>query len=152
MKVGEVITLPVGNEHIRESDPCNKDNCMLTRAFIAYLVATYGGNARDFKVKSTNHGTTFELHGRKYLAVFDSKTAATIYKYDQTFRETRSKEKARSGVRPFKTRLMIESTTAATQWPPMSPETKAKLRALPQKEKTATYVPKTTGTRRELSL
>lgn len=152
MKVGEVITIPVGNEHIRESDPCNKDNCMLSRALTAHLVATYGGNARDFKVKSTNHGTTFELGGRKYLVVFDNKTATTIYKYDQTFKDTRSKEKARSGVRPFKTRLMIESTTAATKWPPMDPETKAKLRALPRKEKTGTYVPKTTGTRRELSL
>lgn len=152
MKVGEVITIPVGSEHIRESDPCNKDNCMLSRALIAYLVATYGGSARDFKVKSTNHGTTFELAGRKYLVVFDNRTATTIYKYDQTFKETRNKEKARSGVRPFKTRLMVESTTAATRWPPMTDETKAKLRAIPRKEKTVAYIPRTTGTRRELSL
>lgn len=153
MSVGDVITIPVGTEHIRESDPCNKDNCMLSRALDSYLVATYGGKASDFKVKSTNHGTTFELSGRKYLVVFDHRTATTIYKYDQTFRDTRNKEKARSGVRPFKTRLMVESSTAVIKWPPMSDETKAKLRAIPKKEKAkATYVPKTTGTRRELSL
>lgn len=151
--VGNVLNIDIRPEHISDSDPCNKDNCMLSRALPDYLVATYGGSARDYKVKSTNHGTTFELNGRKYLAVFDSKTANRIYKYDQIYRETRSKEKARSGVRPFTTRLMIESSVVATKWPPMSEETKAKLRSLPRKKRAATsYVPRATGSRRELSL
>ena len=119
----------------------------------AYLAKTYGGKSGEYKVKSTNHGTTFELNGRKYLAVFDSKTATKIYKYDQTFRETNSKEKARSGVKPFSTRLMIESSTAVVKWPAMTAEVKKHLRNIPKKKKNdAVYVPKATGSRRELSL
>lgn len=151
-KPGDSLYVNVGPEHIKDSDPCNKDNCMLTRALMQHLVKTYGGKPSDYKVKSTNHGTTFELGGRKYVAVFDTKTARRIYTYDQTYRDTRSKEKARAGVRPFTTRMMVEATTVATKWPPMSEETKAKLRALPSKAKVASYAPKTTGSRRELSL
>lgn len=150
---GDPLYIPVDNQHICDSDPCNKDNCMLTRALIAFLVSTYGGKASDYKVKSTNHGTIFELNGRKYFAVFDTKTASRIYKYDQTFRSTRSKEKARAGVRPFTTRMMIESSTAVKKGPPMSTKVKEHLRSLPRKQKdAASYVPKTTGIRRELSL
>lgn len=152
LKVGDVMTVPVGKEHICDSDPCNKDSCMVSRAETAYLIATYGGTARDYKVKSTNHGTTFELKGRKYLAVFDSKTAATIYRYDQTFRLTRSKDRARAGVQPFTTRLIIESSVAVVRGPPMSAETKATLKFHRSYDVPAPYLPKTTGSRRELSL
>jgi hypothetical protein len=153
LKPGDALYVPVNNEHICDSDPCNKDNCMLTRALIVHLVATYGGKASDYKVKSTNHGTLFELNGRKYMAVFDTKTASRIYKYDQTYRTTRSKEKARAGVRPFTTRMMIESSTTIAKGAPMSTTVKEHLRSLRRKKKSeVSYVPKTTGTRRELSL
>ena len=151
-KPGDALYVNVGPEHIGDSDPCNKDNCMLSRSIIDFLVSTYGGKASDFKVKSTNHGVTFDLNGRKYVVVFDTNTARRIYKYDQTFKETRSKEKARATVRPFKTRMMIEASSAVTKWPTMSEETKSKLRALPRKDKARTHTPKATGTRRELSL
>lgn len=151
-KPGDCIYVGVWPEHIHNSDPCNKDNCMLSRAFIAWLVATYGGSANSFKVKSTNHGLTFELNGRKYIAVFDTKTGNKIYKYDQTFKQTRSKEKARSVVRRFVARVMIEASSAVTKWPAMSEETKAKLHKYPRK-KSGSHTPKpTVGVRRELSL
>lgn len=138
--------------HVRESDPCNKDNCMLSRAFIDHLVTTYGGKGSDYKVKSTNHGVTFVMKNRKYVAVFDTKTASRIYNYDKTFRTTRSKEKARSGVRSFTARIMIEASSAVTKWPAMSAEVKSHLRSLPRKKKDVIYIPKSTGTGRELSL
>lgn len=141
------------DRHIRESDPCNKDNCMLSRGFLDFLVKTYGGKASDYKVKSTNHGCSFELQGRKYQTVFDTKTAARIYKYDETFRKTRSKEKARAGIRSFTARIMIEASTAVTKWPAMTTEVKKHLRSLPRKKKGETvYVPKSTGTARQLSM
>lgn len=153
LKPGDALYVPVGSAHICDSDPCNKDNCMLTRALIAHLVATYGGKSGDFKVKSTNHGTLFELGGRRYMAVFDTKTAARIYKYDQTYRSTRSKEKARAVVRPFTTRMMIESSSAVVKRAPMTTTVKEHLRRLKgQKKVDVSYIPKTTGSRRELSL
>lgn len=150
-KPGDAFYVPVGQEHINDSDPCNKENCMLTRGIIAWLVANYGGDPKKFKVKSTNHGVTFILSGRRYVAVFDTKTAFRIYNYDQTYRNTRNKDAARKVIRPFKARIMIESGVAVTKWPPMSAETKAKLRKLPRK--TSEYKPRITiGGRRELSL
>jgi hypothetical protein len=153
LKPGDAFYIPVDEAlHVRESDPCNKDNCMLSRGFIDYLVKTYGGKPSDFKVKSTNHGVTFVLKDRRYVAVFDTKTASRIYKYDQTFRSTRSKEKARAGVRSFVARVMVEASSAVTKWPAMSEATKSHLKSLPRKKKDLFHVPKTTGTRRELSM
>lgn len=152
-KPGDALAIPVDKDlDVQQSDPCNKDNCMLSRAFIRYLVETYDGKSSDYKVKSTNHGVSFELKNRKYLAVFDTKTAARIYKYDQTFKTTRSKEKARAGVSSFTTRMMIESSGAVIKWPAMSEKVKTHLRNLPRKKRDAPYTPKTTGVRRELSL
>jgi len=149
---GDALYVNVGPEHISDSDPCNKDNCMLTRAFADHLVKTYGGKVSDYKVKSTNHGTAFELNGRRYICVFDTKTAKRIYTYDQTFRDTRSKRKARATQSKFQTRLMVEASTVATKFP-MSEERKEYLRNLPPRKKSeVSYVPKNTGSRRELSL
>lgn len=138
--------------HVRESDPCNKDNCMLSRAFIDHLVKTYGGKSSEYKVKSTNHGVTFVMKGRKYVAVFDTKTATKIYKYDRTFQTTKSKDKARAQVRSFTARVMIEASNAVTKWPAMTEAVKSHLRSMPRKKPNAPYVPKSTGIARELSL
>lgn len=151
-KPGDAFFVMVGKEHINDSDPCNKDKCMVNRAFIAWAEENYPG--QNLKPKSTNHGIVFELGGRKYIAVFDTRTAFRIYNYDQIFRKTHSKEKARQAVRPFKVRMMVESSTAVTKWPAMSEETKKKLRAMPRK-KSSDYTPKkhsSHSTRRELSL
>jgi len=152
LKVGTAFFSPVNPEHIQGSDPCNKDNCMLSRSLPDYLVAKFGGKASDYKIKSTNHGTTFVLKGRRYVCVFDTKTAATIYRYDEIFRRTRSKEKARASVKPFKARVMVEATQLLPKFPAMSEERKAYLRSLPKKKSAHIYVPKKTGSRRELSL
>lgn len=149
-KPGDAIYVPVEREHINDSDPCNKENCMLTRGVVAWLMANYGEG--NYKVKSTNHGVIFEIKGRRYVAVFDTKTAFRIYNYDQTFRKTHSKEKARTGVRPFKARIMIESSVAATRWPRMSDETKKKLREYPKRRQRGEYLAKAHSVRRELSL
>lgn len=151
LKAGDVIYVQVENGHVQESDPCNKSNCMLTRAFSDHLVKTYGGKHSDYKVRSTNHGTIFELNSRKCVAVFDTKTARRIYTYDQTFRDTRSATKARDGVRPFKTRIVIESSSKVTKKPAMTTEVKKHLRSLPRRGKES-HRPKATGFRRELSL
>lgn len=148
---GDAIHIGVGQENINDSDPCNKDNCMLSRAIIAWLVANYGGDPKRFGVKSTDHGVIFKLNGRLYVAVFDMRTAFRIYNYDQTFKKTRSKEAARKTVRPFKARIMIERTTAIKRGPPMSAETKEKLRKIRRKPKRP-YEPTIRGSRRELSL
>jgi hypothetical protein len=34
---GNAIYVPVEHEHIDDSDPCNKDNCMLTWGFTGWL-------------------------------------------------------------------------------------------------------------------
>ena len=127
---------------------------MLSRALTDWLVENFGGNARDYKVKSTNHGTTFVMNGRRYVCVFDSNTARRIYNYDRTYTRTRSKSQARSGVKPFKTRLMIEATQLLPKPEPLTEERKTYLRSLRGKEKAGhVYAPKAkTGTRRELSL
>lgn len=147
-KPGDAIYIPVDKNAISDSDPCNKENCMVNRGFKAWAEKTYPGE--NLKPKSTNHGIVFQLSGRRYVAVFDTKTAFRIYNYDQTFRQTHSKEKARAAIRPFKVRMMIESSTAVARWPAMSEETKAKLRKLPRKK--GPYVPSPTNKRRELSL
>lgn len=151
-KTADVMFVKVEDEHVQESDPCNKSNCMLTRALSDHLVKTYGGKHSQYKVKSTNHGATFELNGRRYTSVFDSKTARRIYTYDQTFRDTKSAAKARAGVRPFKTRIIIESSKRVVTKAAMTTEVKKHLRSLPRARKDAPYTPKATGFRRELSL
>lgn len=131
---GSSIRILVEQRHITDSDPCNKINCMVTRAISEYLVKTYGGKLEDYKIKSTNHGTTFVLNGYKYNAVFDNKTAAHIFEYDRTYRKTGSKERARAAVRPFTARVMIESSDKVVKSPPMTEETKKRLRALSKSE------------------
>lgn len=148
-KPGDAFYVPVGPEHIFDSDPCNKDNCMVNRAFLSWFAQTYGH--ANCKAKSTNHGIIFEHEGRKYAAVFDTKTAGRIYKYDQTFRNTRSKAKARAAVRPFTVRMMVESSTTITEGPKMSEEAKQRLRQAAHK-KPEIYSPRPASKRRELSL
>ncbi len=147
-KPGDAFYVPVKKDSIDNSDPCNKDHCMVTRGFVKWGEEQYPGV--NLKPKSTNHGIIFQLNGRKYVAVFDNRTAFRIYNYDQTYRKTHSKEKARATVRPFAVRIMIESSEAIEKWPAMSEETKRKLQALPKKKKD--YAPKRSGARRELSL
>lgn len=147
-KPGDSFTVPVKQEHINDSDPCNKDNCMVTRAIFAWLKANYGD--RNFHVKSTNHGAIFRLGNREYVLVFDHATAAKIYKYDNLWKKTRSKEQAQKVISPFKVRLMVEATRNVVVWPPMSDATKQKLRAMPRKKQE--HKPRPHSSRRELSL
>lgn len=153
LKVGTVIPTKVEQRHINDSDPCNKDNCMLQRSFVGQLVSLFGGKIGDYKVKATNHGLIFRLNGREFVCVFDTKTGHRIYNYDKIFKATRSKEKARASVKPFMARLIVEATRKLPVWPAMSEETKKKLRALPKKRKSEiVYAPRKTGSQRELSL
>ena len=146
---GDAFYLQVRQEHIDDSDPCNKDNCMVTRAATAWYAETYGH--ANSKAKSTNHGFRFQLNGRSYLAVFDHKTAFRIFNYDKAYRTLHSKKKAQKTVRPFNVRMMIESSVAVTKGPPMSDETKERLANLaPRKDRD--YKPRPGGVRRELSL
>src|SRR5215468_3330126 len=122
---GDAIYLRVEREHIDDSDPCNKDECMVNRAFYSWYGNTYGHS--NCKAKSTNHGLTFELNEREYGVVFDTKTATKIYNYDSLYRRTHSKQQARASVKPFTVRLMVERSVAVTKWPKMSQETKERL-------------------------
>ncbi len=143
IKVGTAFTIPVGREHIDASDPCDKTRCMFTQAFLAYLIALYGD--RNYRMKSTNHGVIFELSGHVLTCVFDTKTAETIYRYDAIFTKTKSAEKARASVKPFKAKLMVESCVKKTVSPPMSEEKKAQLA---EYRKLHPYKPPTGGARR----
>lgn len=151
-KVGDVLTIPVEQDHINDSDPCNKDNCMVNRAFLAWYSQTYGhANSR---AKATNHGLTFQLEGRRYTVVFDHRTGNRIFGYDQCYINTRSKDQARKSVRPFKVRLVFEASVAVVKWPSMSEETKEKLRDHKgiKKPKVVRYKPKNYSNGRQLSL
>ena len=56
---GERFVVPVRQEHIDDSDPCNKENCMVNRGALSWFAEKYG----DRKMKSTNHGIIFQLRG-----------------------------------------------------------------------------------------
>lgn len=149
LKPGTIIPTQVAQPHIDNSDPCNKDNCMLSRAIFAHLVSVYGD--RNFRIKSTNHGVIFDLAGRRYTGLFDTKTAQKIYAYDEIFKTTHNKAKARAAIRPFKARLIIEKSMAVPVPPPMSAEDKVRIRKYPHNNNQA-HRAKKTGSRRELSL
>ena len=83
-KPGDAFYVQVRQEHINDSDPCNKENCLVNGGALSWFAEKYG----DRKMKSTHHGIIFQLNGWKYVAVFDTKTAFRIYKYDQAFRST----------------------------------------------------------------
>lgn len=148
---------PVGSSHrarvrtedIKDSDPCNKNNCMLSRAVIYLLVSMYG---KKFKVKSTNHGLVLDIKDRRIVFVFDTATAKRIWTYDQTFKKTKSRSAAWQTVRPFWAKLMVESNTQIPKWPAMSAETKEKLRKRRETEPRPAYHPTRETARRELSL
>ena len=148
IKTGDALCIPVAKEAISDSDPCNKDNCFLTRAFIYWLVTNYGGTASDYKVKSTNHGVVFLFKGYQLVGVFDTKTASRIYKYDAEFKRTHSKEKARMTVKPFVARIMIESKAKHVK-NVLSEEAKQKLRTY---KPSPVYKPRRASKSRELSL
>ncbi len=123
--VGSSHPVRVKLEHIQDSDPCDKTNCMLTRSVIAYLLSMYG---ETFKVRSTNHGLTLDFKGRRITFVFDTSTAKKIYNYDRVFKKTRSRKMAWETVGTgFKAKLMVEANTAIPVFPPMSEEIKEKL-------------------------
>ena len=143
--VGTSHAVYVKLENIQDSDPCNKDNCMLSRAVIAHLLSLYG---TKFKVKSTNHGLILELAGRRITFVFDTTTAKRIWEYDVTFKKTRSRTKAWSVIKPFKAKLMVEANIAVPDREPMSEETKKRLA---QRRKKHPH-PTREAQRRELSL
>jgi hypothetical protein len=146
LRVGMVIPVSVAQDHIDDSDPCDKDNCMLSRAFIDLL--SQSGLSGPFRVKSTNHGVMWDLGTRRLVGVFDSKTARRIFTYDRVFKKTRSKIKAAATVKPFLARIMIESNQAKPAFPPMSEAAKAALRDRPRKHKEATRA----GKARDLSM
>lgn len=123
--VGSAHPAQVKTEHIQDSDPCDKTNCMLTRAVVSLLVSMYG---ETFKVRSTNHGLILDFKGRRITFVFDTNTAKKIYTYDRTFKKTHSRKAAWATVgKGFKSRLMVESNVAIPKFPPMSQETKDQL-------------------------
>jgi hypothetical protein len=150
LKVGSVLPIDVTKEWIEESVPCDKGLCMLTLATISTLDERFG--AQNYNVKSTNHGLTFDINGYRILCVFDHNTSDRIYKYDEIFMKTGSMEKARASIRPFRSKLMVESCQKAPKYPPMSAATKTRLKSMPRKKK---FVPKAglrSVNRRQLSM
>jgi hypothetical protein len=134
LKIGTKIPVQVTQEAINHSIPCQKGKCMLTLAAMVMLEALFGDKVS--KVKSTNHGITFDVGGYRFLCVFDHRTSDLIFHYDKTYRATRSMAKARASVKPFTAKLMVESRSKIPARIPMSEETKKLLR-------TKTYTPKT---------
>lgn len=136
--------------HIADSDPCNKDNCMLTRSLTDTMSRYY--DPKEFKIKSTNHGAIIYLKGRRITTVFDTGTAKKIFTYDRTFKKTHSRARALASVRPFKAKLMVESNVATPTSPPMSEETKKKLAEARRAQGKKDYHPTRKARARELSL
>lgn len=150
VRVGDVIPVDVTREIIDGSTPCNKDECMLHNGFME-LCKTHELPVQ--RCKATNHGLQFDVYGRRILTVFDTKTSERIYGYDETFTRTRSKEKARASVRPFKARLMVESSTAVPpKGPPMSEEQKKALADWRKKNPRADKKRAGKGVRRKISM
>lgn len=127
IKVGTVIPVDVKREHINASIPCDKGSCMLSLGGLDTLESKFG--KRNYKVKSTNHGMTFDINGYRVLTVFDHQTGHRIYKYDEVYKKTKSMEKARALVRPFRAKLMVESCQKIPVYPAMSEEKKMYLAA-----------------------
>jgi hypothetical protein len=132
IKVGTVIPVQVTREDIDASYPCDKDSCMLTRAGIRTLKERFGDD--NYRVKSTNHGMTFDIGGHRVLCVFDHQTGHRIYQYDEVYKKTRSVAKARAAAKPSKAKLMVESCQRIPVYPPMSEETKKALRERPRRK------------------
>lgn len=147
--VGSSHIAHVKREHINNSEPCNKDNCMLSRAVVDLLVTLYG---KKFKVKSTNHGVVLSFEGRRIVFVFDTNTAQKIWVYDNAFKKMHSVDKAWASVRPFRAKLMVESNKALPVYPVMSDATKKALRANRKANGRLGYHPTRETKRRELSL
>ncbi len=123
--VGSRWIVPVNKDHVADSEPCNKDHCMLSCALQALLTAIFGDG--KFRVKSTNHGAIVDVNGRRLTFVFDTKTATRIYNYDRIFKRTHSKIQACASVKPFTSKIMIEANVPIPVHPPMSDETKKQL-------------------------
>jgi hypothetical protein len=148
IKVGTVIPIEVTQEDIDNSTPCDKGNCMLTRAGIRTLKSRFGD--QNYKVKSTNHGMTFDINGYRVLTVFDHQTGHRIYQYDETYKRTRNVAKARAAARPSRAKLMVESCQRVPVYPAMSEATKQALRGRP-KTKGAVKTGIKVSNRRQLS-
>jgi hypothetical protein len=150
IKVGTVFPISVQQNHIDASIPCDKGHCMLSVAGRSLLITKFG--PRDYNVKSTNHGMTFDIGGHRILCVFNHQAGHFIYKYDEVFKKTKSMEKARASVKPFKAKLMVESCQKIPVYPPMSEEKKAML-AEKRKEhiRTSVHTGIRTTKRRQLS-
>lgn len=131
LKVGTRFGVPVNADHIEQSIPCNKDVCMLSLAIIDYLTKTFGEH--NYKLKSTNHGSQFDIRGRRHGSVFDTKTAEKIKLYDDIFQRTGSRAKARAAIKPFKAYIMIEANTAVPAPIPMSEAKKTEMREYKRK-------------------
>jgi hypothetical protein len=125
IKVGTVFRVSVSQKHIDESVPCDKPHCMLSLAGHSLLVSQFG--PRNYNVRSTNHGMTFDIGGNRVLSVFDHASSHRIYKYDEVYKRTKSMEKARASVKPFNAKLMVESCQKIPTYPPMTEEKKALL-------------------------
>lgn len=113
LKTGTVIRLAISRRNIDESDPCKKENCMLTRAFTEYLNSIYG--SAHYYVKSTTNGCKFTLGEYRYEVAFPSATAKKIFNYDCVYKKTHDKAKTRASVRPFRSRVVI---TGSSKIPP----------------------------------
>jgi hypothetical protein len=115
---GTEIPVNVSRPVIDASEPCKKDECMLTLGLHESLTKTYGRG--NYHIKSTTNGAMFTMDGVRYTTAFPPATAKKIFNYDRRFRQTKDKETTRASVRPFTTKVMvIESHKIA---PPCSPE------------------------------
>jgi hypothetical protein len=88
-KVGGVMTPRVTQQHIDDSDPCDKENCMLSEGFVDYLTEKFGAD-KNYKVKSTNHaaGTNSPrpnspMSGRSQIADSSARTRGLITQCDE---------------------------------------------------------------------
>ena len=102
---GTTIPVSVSRSIIDASEPCKKDECMLSLGAHEALTKAYG--RRNYHIKSTTNGMMFTLDSYRYTTAFPPATAKKIFNYDRIFTRSKDKNAARSSIRPFSTNVMI---------------------------------------------
>jgi hypothetical protein len=119
LKIGDAIPLSVTRSVIDCSEPCCKEDCMVSEASKVALRQKFGEH-QQYYLSSTTNGVKFTIDGWRYTAAFPPSTAKKIFNYDQVFKQTGNAFLARKSVDPFRTKLVV--IDAAKIAPPLTPE------------------------------
>jgi hypothetical protein len=128
-------TTEVEQLHIDKTTPCRMDDCTLYHALIDDRPTKFKGIENVRKIRSTDHGFTFifemPLKDKTYkaTAIYGTATGKKIYRLDETYLKTRSREKALKTMRPFTSDWWIEKLTEFRS-KRMTDEDKKRLRKL----------------------